>query len=58
MYAPGEGGRYRLCAEFATDTRGEAWPGGRADEGWRHPAGRHCFERVLPAEAARAPAVD
>lgn len=58
VYAPGEGGRYRLCAEFATDTRGEAWPGGRADEGWRHPAGRHCFERVLSAEAARAPAVD
>lgn len=43
-------GRYRLCAVFITDSRGE--PHARADhagEGWQHPAGPHCFQRRLPA---------
>ncbi|HRN63041.1 MAG TPA: hypothetical protein PK743_09295 [Luteimonas sp.] len=43
--------RYRLCADFSTDSRSA---GLRADasviEGWRHPAGRHCFERRRPAD--------
>jgi len=38
--------RFRMCAEFATDTAQlpegeESW----SDEKWSHPAGRHCFER-------------
>ena len=43
-------GRYRLCAVFITDSRGE--PHARADhvgEGWQHPAGPHCFQRRLAA---------
>ena len=46
-YQPGAAGRYRLCANFATDTGDER----RRDAGhygiqsdWRHPAGRHCYE--------------
>ncbi|WP_186441972.1 hypothetical protein, partial [Luteimonas sp. J16] len=51
QYEPGEGRRYRLCAVFATDTR-DGTTSLRQDEGWRHPAGRHCFQRMAP-EAAR-----
>ena len=44
-YERADARRYRLCADFATDSRearhGEAF----VAEGWRHPAGRHCFER-------------
>jgi len=49
-YEQGERRRYRLCAVFATDTRGEGARAAAADEGWRHPAGRHCFERAVPAQ--------
>lgn len=41
--------RYRLCAEFARDSRR---PGGAPFDpvqGWQHPAGRHCFDRALPS---------
>lgn len=43
--------RFRLCAEFATDTA--ELPEGEAVWGnseWRHPAGRHCFERDAVAK--------
>ncbi|MDH5833273.1 hypothetical protein [Luteimonas kalidii] len=49
--------RYRLCADFATDSRiqvRQAEP--TYDDAWLHPAGRHCFERRLEryVEAADA----
>lgn len=47
-YVAGEAGRYRLCANFATDTgREEDRRESRADwqlRNWRHPAGEHCYE--------------
>lgn len=43
--------RYRLCAVFATDTREDAGASLLGDEGWRHPAGPHCFEQAVPAAA-------
>src|SRR5690606_8963063 len=43
--------RYRLCADFATDTRQSVAPEWSGDEGWRHPAGQHCFARAVPASA-------
>ena len=52
-YEPGEARRFRLCADFATDSRiavrrAEPWSG----EDWQHPAGRHCFQRRLQRDAA------
>lgn len=57
-YERDEGRRYRLCAVFATSTQGEAARGRVADEGWRHPAGRHCFERAVPARVLKSPGPD
>lgn len=42
--------RFRLCADFATDTakppsESERW----MDDEWNHGVGRHCFDRELPA---------
>lgn len=56
-YEPRDGRRYRLCARFATDTREDRTPGGFAGEGWRHPAGHHCFERAIERRAVGADAV-
>ncbi|ATE72258.1 hypothetical protein [Lysobacter capsici] len=55
-YQPGQNGRFRLCARFATDTAQGAtamrdptpWLG----KGWRHPAGDHCYD--LDASAAKS----
>ncbi|TYT26793.1 hypothetical protein FZO89_11270 [Luteimonas viscosa] len=48
--------RYRLCADFATDSRirvRQAEP--MYDDAWLHPPGRHCFERRLERDVdARA----
>ncbi|WP_202841474.1 hypothetical protein [Luteimonas saliphila] len=44
--------RYRLCADFTTDSRDpvrQAEP--VYDDAWLHPAGRHCFERRLARQA-------
>lgn len=44
--------RYRLCADFTTDSRDpvrQAEP--VYDDTWLHPAGRHCFERRLERHA-------
>jgi type II secretory pathway pseudopilin PulG len=47
-YRPGEGGRFELCAVFAT----ESAAAGRAAAGdWLHPAGPHCFQRRLAVAA-------
>jgi hypothetical protein len=58
-YEPGKGGKYRLCAIFATDSarsRTAHWTPSQ----WRHGAGEHCF--ALPvdknAEALRGMIVD
>jgi hypothetical protein len=51
-YKPGNGLAYRLCAEFATDTakRDPDRDMFRHDDRrWPHPAGRHCFDRVVEA---------
>ena len=51
--------RYRLCARFATTTSGgdgSAAPRAWAATEWRHPAGRHCFERKSGDLEASAPA--
>ncbi len=37
---------YRLCATFATDTSDAR--AGSVIRQWRHPRGRHCFDRELP----------
>ena len=50
-YEPRDARRYRLCADFGTDTRAQDRRGLPVDAGWRHPAGRHCFERAVPADA-------
>ena len=55
-YEPDEGRRYRLCAEFATDTRDVLRHDAGFDEGWRHPIGAHCFELAVPAEALQSAA--
>ena len=47
-------GRYRLCAVFITDSRGEPARADHVGEGWRHPAGPHCFQRRLAA-GSKAP---
>ena len=52
-YEAGEARRFRLCADFTTDSRiavrqAEPWLG----EDWQHPAGRHCFQRRLGPDAA------
>ena len=46
--------RYRLCAEFVTDT-GKLPGNGRAmvDEDWLHGQGRQCFDRKLVEESAK-----
>lgn len=52
-YEPVDDRRYRLCAGFATDSRDvvrQVEP--VHDDAWRHPAGRHCFERRLERDAA------
>ena len=56
-YEPRDARRYRLCARFATDTRDDRQVGVSAGEGWRHPAGHHCFERAAEPRAVRADAV-
>ena len=51
-YAIIDARRYRLCAVFATDTAtadGQPYPHAGNPAEWAHPAGRHCFERRLPA---------
>ena len=48
--------RYELCAVFAT-MQGEGADGPMAEE-WRHPAGRHCFVRPVPANDAAAAAAE
>ena len=56
-YEPRDARRYRLCADFGTDnTRAQDRRGLPVDAGWRHPAGRHCFERAVPADALEPPA--
>jgi hypothetical protein len=50
-------GRYRLCADFATDSHvrvRQAEP--VYDDAWLHPAGRHCFERRLERNVEAADA--
>lgn len=59
-YEPGAGSKYRLCAVFATDTARSDPDRGRLeyyDGRWPHPAGRHCFDRVVeaPAKASVGP---
>ncbi len=51
-YEPGDARRFRLCADFATDSRiavrrADPW----LDGDWQHPAGRHCFQRRLERAA-------
>ncbi|KFN49781.1 hypothetical protein P873_09505 [Arenimonas composti TR7-09 = DSM 18010] len=53
-YVADAGGRYRLCAMFATDT---AETGGAAS-GWTHGRGRTCFERRIEAADAQGNAID
>ena len=51
--------RYRLCARFATTTSGgdgSGAPRAWAVTEWRHPAGRHCFERKAGDSDDDAPA--
>ena len=51
-YEPGTGSKYRLCAVFTTDTARSDPDRGRLeyfDGRWPHPAGRHCFDRVVEA---------
>lgn len=53
-YQPGQNGRFRLCARFATDTAQEPTqmrdPMQLGDKQWRHPAGDHCYERDASAD--------
>lgn len=44
-YAPGDSGKYRLCAVFTTDT---AVTRAHPSATWDHGIGRHCFERRAP----------
>ncbi len=55
---PRDARRYRLCADFATDTRAQNRRGLPVDAGWRHPAGRHCFEHAVPADALESAAAE
>ena len=53
-YFPGEGFSFTLCADFTLEsdeaqTEILRYPVS-AEENWAHPAGRHCFERVLDPE--------
>jgi hypothetical protein len=50
---------YRLCATFATstaDTGRDAAAFGWRQVEWRHPAGRHCFDRRVATPATDAEA--
>ena len=48
--------RYELCAVFAAAQPDDG--GAPMFDEWRHPAGRHCFVRPIPAQDAAAAAAD
>ncbi len=45
-YSKIDDGRYRLCANFATDSSTHKLTNGD-NQNWQHPEGRHCFELSL-----------